>query len=97
MEEFPACPLLCSASVSLVVKYVSSTDALILGIPMHMDVSDPASIDGAASKIRSEFGRLDIVVNSAGILAGDGNIVRGTFTSTPRGSIWFCRRLFHYC
>ncbi|KAF5977753.1 Oxidoreductase ucpA [Fusarium coicis] len=43
-------------------------------LELNMDVSDPASIDGAASKIRSEFGRLEIVVNSAGILAGDGNI-----------------------
>ncbi|KAF5646714.1 short-chain type dehydrogenase [Fusarium tjaetaba] len=44
-------------------------------LELNMDVSDPASVDGAAARIRSEFGRLDIVVNSAGILAGDGNIV----------------------
>ncbi|KAF4443333.1 hypothetical protein FACUT_1390 [Fusarium acutatum] len=44
-------------------------------LELNMDVSDPASVGGAAAKIRSEFGRLDIVVNSAGILAGDGKIV----------------------
>ncbi|EMT73376.1 hypothetical protein NOF04DRAFT_3605 [Fusarium oxysporum II5] len=50
-------------------------------LELNMDVSDPVSVDGAAAKIRSEFGRLDIVVNSAGILAGDGKIA----DSDPEG------------
>ncbi|EXL79978.1 hypothetical protein FOPG_06430 [Fusarium oxysporum f. sp. conglutinans race 2 54008] len=50
-------------------------------LELNMDVSDPVSVDSAAAKIRSEFGRLDIVVNSAGILAGDGKIV----DSDPEG------------
>ncbi|KAF5572253.1 short-chain type dehydrogenase [Fusarium pseudoanthophilum] len=44
-------------------------------LELNIDVSDPASVDGAAARIRSEFGRLDIVINSAGILSGNGNIV----------------------
>ena len=35
--------------------------------PVRVDVSDPASCNGLAGSIRERFGRLDILVNSAGI------------------------------
>ncbi|KAM0323753.1 hypothetical protein ACHAQA_008690 [Verticillium albo-atrum] len=44
-------------------------------LALSLDMSDAVSVSSAAAKIRSEFGRVDIVVNSAGILAGTGNIV----------------------
>lgn len=34
---------------------------------VQLDVTDQISIDAAASRIRSEFGRLDILMNNAGI------------------------------
>ena len=34
---------------------------------VQLDVTDQDSIAGAAKRIRSEFGRLDVLVNSAGI------------------------------
>jgi NAD(P)-dependent dehydrogenase (short-subunit alcohol dehydrogenase family) len=41
---------------------------------VRIDVTDPASIAGAAAFIRTEFGRLDLLVNNAGISnAGGGN------------------------
>ncbi|OAA34023.1 short-chain dehydrogenase [Beauveria brongniartii RCEF 3172] len=36
-----------------------------------LDVSDDASIKAAGAKIKSEFGRLDVLVNNAGIAATD--------------------------
>lgn len=35
--------------------------------PVQLDVTDQSSIDAAASRIRQEFGRLDILMNNAGI------------------------------
>jgi NAD(P)-dependent dehydrogenase (short-subunit alcohol dehydrogenase family) len=34
---------------------------------LELDVTNPASIAAAAERIRKEFGRLDVLVNSAGI------------------------------
>lgn len=36
-------------------------------VPMQLDVTDQASIDNAAARIRSELGRLDLLVNNAAI------------------------------
>lgn len=36
-------------------------------IALQIDVTDPASIAAAAERIRTEFGRLDLLVNNAGI------------------------------
>ncbi len=36
-------------------------------IPIQLDVTDDASIAAAADRIRNEFGRLDLLVNNAGI------------------------------
>src|SRR6202041_2811144 len=36
-------------------------------IPLRLDVTDGGSIIGAAERIRREFGRLDLIVNNAGI------------------------------
>ena len=43
---------------------------------VQLDVTDPASIAAAAQRIRDEFGRLDVLVNNAGI----------SHTPTPAGS-----------
>ena len=37
-----------------------------------LDVTDPATIDAAAAKIESDYGRLDVLVNNAGISADGG-------------------------
>lgn len=34
---------------------------------IQLDVTDPASIEAAAERVRREFGRLDVLVNNAGI------------------------------
>ncbi len=38
---------------------------------VQLDVTDPASIAAAAERIRNEFGRLDVLVNNAGISHAD--------------------------
>lgn len=38
------------------------------GHPGTLDVTDPASIDRLRAKIESQFGRLDVLVNNAGVL-----------------------------
>jgi NAD(P)-dependent dehydrogenase (short-subunit alcohol dehydrogenase family) len=45
-------------------------------IPVQIDVTDSASIAAAAERIRSEFGRLDLLVNNAAISRSARNDVR---------------------
>jgi NAD(P)-dependent dehydrogenase (short-subunit alcohol dehydrogenase family) len=40
---------------------------------IQLDVTDQASIDAAASRIRSEFGQLDVLMNNAGISRAKAN------------------------
>ncbi|TDE33208.1 SDR family oxidoreductase [Actinomadura sp. 6K520] len=39
---------------------------------VHLDVTDPATIEAAAKRIESEHGRLDVLVNNAGIAPAAG-------------------------
>ncbi|KAF6809388.1 short chain dehydrogenase reductase [Colletotrichum plurivorum] len=43
-------------------------------LPLALDVADEASVGAAAVAIRAEFGRLDVVVNNAGILGSFGKV-----------------------
>jgi NAD(P)-dependent dehydrogenase (short-subunit alcohol dehydrogenase family) len=36
---------------------------------VHLDVTDPATVRGAAARLRDEHGRLDVLVNNAGTMA----------------------------
>lgn len=40
----------------------------VLNEALELDVSDPASVDAAVSRVMEEAGRIDIVVNAAGIM-----------------------------
>lgn len=42
-------------------------------IPIQLDVTDPASIAAAAERIRNEFGKLDVLINNAGISRSERN------------------------
>ena len=49
------------------------------GLPVEaitLDITNPASIDAAASEIERKFGKLDILVNNAGIIAEDRTATR---------------------
>jgi NAD(P)-dependent dehydrogenase (short-subunit alcohol dehydrogenase family) len=39
-------------------------------VPLRIDVTDPATVAGAAIQIEQRYGRLDILVNNAGIAGG---------------------------
>jgi len=41
-------------------------------LELRLDVTSRESVDGAAAQIRKEFGRIDIVVNNAGLFMGRG-------------------------
>jgi NAD(P)-dependent dehydrogenase (short-subunit alcohol dehydrogenase family) len=41
-------------------------DADATAIPVHLDVTDPASVEAVADRLRQEYGRLDVLVNNAG-------------------------------
>ncbi|CAM4413921.1 NADP-dependent 3-hydroxy acid dehydrogenase YdfG [Pedobacter westerhofensis] len=44
-------------------------------VPIHLDVTDRVSITVAADRIRSEFGRLDLLINNAAISRAENNDV----------------------
>jgi NAD(P)-dependent dehydrogenase (short-subunit alcohol dehydrogenase family) len=70
--------------------------AVELGVePVALDVTDPASVAAAAAHVRTAFGRLDVLVNNAGI-AGTGAVppsdttveaVREVFDTNVYGAI----------
>ncbi|MCP2336471.1 SDR family oxidoreductase [Actinomadura rupiterrae] len=37
-------------------------------LPLAVDVTDPASVDAAVARIKNELGRVDLVVNNAGVM-----------------------------
>lgn len=55
---------------------------------VQLDVTDPASIAAAAARIEHEFGRLDVLVNNAGIAhAGDPHRSLDDIVRTGRASV----------
>lgn len=52
----------------------SAADALagrgITAVPLPLDVTDPASVAAAAAEIERRYGRLDVLVNNAGVAGG---------------------------
>jgi NAD(P)-dependent dehydrogenase (short-subunit alcohol dehydrogenase family) len=40
----------------------------ITAVPVELDVTDPVSISDAAARIEREYGKLDVLINNAGIL-----------------------------
>jgi len=56
-------------------------------VPIQIDVTDLASIAAAAERIRTEFGRLDLLVNNAGISnTREGAISIADYIQTSRAS-----------
>ena len=53
--------------------------AALGGTFVHLDVTDQASVDAAARQVRAEHGRLDVLINNAG--------VTGTFAPLERTSV----------
>ncbi|HEX2317078.1 MAG TPA: SDR family NAD(P)-dependent oxidoreductase [Thermomonospora sp.] len=45
--------------------------------PVTLDVTDPVSVDAAAASVEERFGRLDVLVNNAGISGGAAALVPG--------------------
>ncbi|MDB5615559.1 MAG: short-chain dehydrogenase/reductase [Devosia sp.] len=57
-------------------------------VPIQIDVTDLASIAAAAERIRSEFGRLDLLVNNAGISnARTGKVTMADYAGTSAASV----------
>ncbi|KAG0645447.1 Short-chain dehydrogenase reductase tropE [Hyphodiscus hymeniophilus] len=55
---------------------------------VQLDVTDTASITAAAAKIKEEFGRLDVLINNAGIISRSPNLLeqlRATFETNTFG------------
>jgi NAD(P)-dependent dehydrogenase (short-subunit alcohol dehydrogenase family) len=44
----------------------------LTALPLALDVTDPASVREAAAYVGERFGRLDVLVNNAGVSGGDG-------------------------
>lgn len=66
------------ASVVVADLNEASAEAVARGLPdgralaLHLDVGDPASVEEAVERMRSEWGALDILVNNAGVRSASG-------------------------
>ena len=67
-------------------------------IAVQLDVTDTASIDAAVSRITTEFGRLDVLVNNAGVsFLGDRNTpleVRASSGLLTNASLDYVRQIY---
>jgi NAD(P)-dependent dehydrogenase (short-subunit alcohol dehydrogenase family) len=43
-------------------------------LPLPIDLTDPKALDGIAGALRARFGRLDLLVNNAGVMGGESGI-----------------------
>ena len=56
-------------------------------VSVHLDLSDPKSIDDAVAYLERQFGRLDILVNNAGAFFDDGQSASTTDMSVSQGAL----------
>ena len=67
----------------------------VTAVYLPLDVTGPATVEAAASRILGEFGRLDVLVNNAGVLLERGEqpsdltaeVMRGTFETNVFGVV----------
>ncbi|MFI6526793.1 SDR family oxidoreductase [Streptomyces uncialis] len=45
-------------------------DRGVTAVPLRLDVTDPASVAAAAAEVERRYGRLDVLVNNAGVAGG---------------------------
>lgn len=56
-------------------------------LAVQLDVADPKSVEAAAREVQGKFGKLDVLINNAGIMAG-----RGLVAETEPEGWWQCRK-----
>lgn len=67
-DEYPG-------SIHETVKQISAMGGA--GIALRLDVTDDAAIKDVVHKVKGEYGRIDVLVNNAGILGGGGPFLGG--------------------